>query len=205
MEATADVNTREQEGHVFLVRHGHTELNGAGVLRGHLDPALDAVGESEAYALAVALAYSRPARLVSSPLRRATQTAEALGFRTRLQVEIEPRLIDRDYGRWAGRRMDELIAEHGALEAAPGVESAESVIARARGVLDDQVPWLAAGPVVMVAHDAVNRLLLAQLDPRLGPAESIGQDTGCWNLVVRRRERWSVEKVNQPADAANED
>ncbi|MGH2843820.1 MAG: histidine phosphatase family protein, partial [Solirubrobacteraceae bacterium] len=33
---------------VFLVRHGRTALNAAGVLRGHLDPPLDDVGVEEA-------------------------------------------------------------------------------------------------------------------------------------------------------------
>lgn len=59
------------------------------------------------------------------------------------------------------------------------------------------MPLLAAGAVVLVAHDAVNRLLLASLDPSLGPADEIGQSTACWNLLTNRDGTWHVERVDQ--------
>jgi broad specificity phosphatase PhoE len=52
---------------IYLVRHGRTKLNAAGVLRGHLDPPLDVVGRRQVRELGVALAQrgiqsSSPAR-----------------------------------------------------------------------------------------------------------------------------------------------
>jgi broad specificity phosphatase PhoE len=44
---------------------------------------------------------------VTSPTRRATQTAAALGLR----ATIEPMLRDCDYGRWTGRSFDEVQAQ----------------------------------------------------------------------------------------------
>lgn len=192
---------------VVLARHGQTELNAGGLLRGHLNPALDAVGEAEAVALGRAVAHllgeRRVAKIASSPLRRAVQTATAIGVSLPAApaVQIAEGLMDRDYGRWAGHSRIDVERRFGSLDAADGVEAPADVAERARYVLDAQVPLLTSGPVVLVAHDAVNRLLLASLDPSLGPADTIGQDTACWNLLSYHHDSWHVELVNQKARA----
>jgi broad specificity phosphatase PhoE len=81
---------------LILVRHGRTEANAAGLLIGHLDPDLDDVGRRQAELIEAALV--RPARVVSSPLRRAMSTAERLG----VNVEIDERWIELDYGDFDG-------------------------------------------------------------------------------------------------------
>jgi len=191
------------DGLVVLARHGRTELNAAGLLRGHLDPALDSVGETEVLALGRAVAQTlagRPVvRIVCSPLRRAIQTASAIAAALPEPpvVQAAQGLIDRDYGHWAGHSREEVQARFGSVDAADGVESAIAVTERARAALDAQLPLLASGALVLVAHDAVNRLLLASLDPGLGPADEIGQSTACWNLLSYRDHTWQVDRVDQ--------
>ena len=187
---------------VLLVRHGRTVLNAENRLRGRLDPELDAVGLAEADALAEALAAREPARVVSSPLRRAVQTAEAIARRAGVRVQVDRGLIDRDYGSWAGHTKDELIDRWGSVDAAPGVERPEHVLYRACVVLVQQLDFLGPHPVVLVSHDAVNRALLAHLDPALGPASRIDQRTACWNELVRVMGDWRVELVDQKPRAA---
>ena len=116
---------------VYLARHGRTELNAAGLLRGHLDPPLDTTGQQEAKALAAAIATFRPSLVVASPLRRAVETARYIAEECGLEVEIDDRLIDRDYGPWAGHSLEEVTAEFGSVDAAPGVEPRDVV--RSRG------------------------------------------------------------------------
>lgn len=181
---------------LYLVRHGRTALNAAGRLRGRLDPSLDEVGRAEASALAAVLAALRPVRVVSSPLRRAIETAEAIATAADLSVLIDGRLADRDYGPWAGSTEGQVIEEFGSLDGAPGVETAASVLKRAREALDDNAASLGDGPVVMVAHDAVNRLLLTALDPGL-KHRTLPQPTACWNVLVRKADRWLVERVGE--------
>ena len=85
---------------LIVVRHGRTTANAGGLLLGRLDVPLDAVGESQAVALAaavhaqVASSGGRIAAVVSSPLRRTRQTAAAFGC----AVEVDERLIELDYG-----------------------------------------------------------------------------------------------------------
>jgi broad specificity phosphatase PhoE len=196
---------------LILARHGRTELNAGGLLRGHLDPALDEVGESEVVALgrdlAELLAQRTVIRIVCSPLRRAVQTAAAIAaaLPTAPPVQADQGLIDRDYGHWAGHSREEVEARYGSVDAADGVEAASVVAERARAVLEAQVPVLSAGVVVLVAHDAVNRLLLASLDPSLGRADDIGQGTACWNLLSYRENSWRVERIDRtPRDVASQ-
>lgn len=188
--------------YLLLVRHGRTALNAQGRLRGHLDPPLDDIGRAEATATADALAAFAPARVITSPLQRAVQTATAIADRAGLPVLVDDRLIDRDYAAWAGSTPDEVIARWGSLDKAPGVEPASAVLTRAREVLDDEGRRLGTGSAVLVSHDVVNRMLLAWIAPRLGPAAGIGQRTACWNELTRDGGRWQVLRVDQrPSDS----
>lgn len=184
---------------LYLVRHASTILNAQGRLRGRLDPLLDETGRAEARATANVLARLSPSRIVSSPLQRAVETAEAIASNAALSVVVDERLADRDYGPWAGSIEADVIAQYGSVDLAPGVESTTVVIERARACLDDQVAYLGDGSVVLVSHDAVNRLLLTELDPDLGRAEQLPQATACWNTLARDGDRWRVERVDEHA------
>lgn len=81
---------------LILARHGRTEANAAGELLGRRDPGLDETGRAQAAAIARALADAD--RVVSSPLRRCVETAEAIGA----PVEVDGRFIELDYGALEG-------------------------------------------------------------------------------------------------------
>ncbi|MEM7341520.1 MAG: histidine phosphatase family protein [Actinomycetota bacterium] len=77
---------------LHIVRHGRTEANASGLLLGRADPGLDPIGRTQADKIASWL--GRPDRLVSSPLRRCMETAEAFG----VEIEADDRAIELDYG-----------------------------------------------------------------------------------------------------------
>ena len=90
---------------LVLVRHGRTAANAARKLQGHLDLPLDEVGLAQVTEVAEWL--GRPDRVISSPLVRARQTAEAFG----LPYEVDDRWIELDYGALDGVPVDEVDAE----------------------------------------------------------------------------------------------
>jgi broad specificity phosphatase PhoE len=138
--------------------------------------------------------------VVSSPLRRAVETAAAVADRAGVPVETDKRFIDRDYGEWAGCRPSELVERFGSVDSAPGVEPIDLVLKRARSGLEDFADRVRAGAGVVVSHDVVNRLLLRSIDDSLGSLERIPQDTACFNVLERRSGRWVVLSVsNAPA------
>ena len=95
---------------LILVRHGRTSANAAGLLQGRVDNELDAVGVQQADQIAVALSRTaqRPDRIVSSPLLRARQTAEATARRLGLEVSVDERWAELDYGEWDGLPVSEV-------------------------------------------------------------------------------------------------
>ena len=86
---------------LLIVRHGRTVANAEGLLQGRVDNPLDKEGVRQARQIAAALGPIDV--VVSSPLRRALQTAEPLG----LPCRVDERWIELDYGEW-----DELSLIH---------------------------------------------------------------------------------------------
>ncbi len=84
---------------LILVRHGESTGNADGLLLGHIDAPLTERGQAQARALGPWV--DGVTRVVSSPLARARNTAEALG--TGLPVEVDERWIEVDYGEFDGR------------------------------------------------------------------------------------------------------
>lgn len=152
--------------HVGLVRHAATTWTAARRLQGRVDLPLSAEGRAAVarWRLPGDLARCQAeGRLgwVASPLRRAVETAEALGA---TGLRLDPRLAERDWGTWTGWLPEavEAVAPGSAWEQrAPEGESPADVLARLR-------PWLDAlatgdGPEAWLAvtHGGVIEVLLA--------------------------------------------
>ena len=191
MTAKDPVGTR-----IFLVRHGQTSLNAAGVLRGRLDPELDATGIIEASVVADAIGRSGISLVVASPLRRARETAAQIAARAGIGIEIDERLIDRDYGIWAGKSITDLIARWGSLDGAPDVEQATEVFARSMDAFLHTARRVQSGAAALVTHAAVLPRLLPALDTRLQQDDPLPQATGCFNVVEAHADAWRVTRVN---------
>jgi broad specificity phosphatase PhoE len=138
---------------LFLVRHGQTAENARGVFLGRQDPALSEIGQRQAAALADIV--PRAARVISSPLRRARQTAEALG----LPTVVDERWIELDYGTLDGRRPEELADDvwrrwraDDTFVPPGGGESLLVLGERVRSACEELSAEAANGDVVVVTH-----------------------------------------------------
>lgn len=137
---------------LFVVRHGQTAANAAGLLLGRADPPLTAIGQRQAEALAIAL--PRPDRLLSSPLHRARDTAAAFG----VEVEIDDRWIELDYGELDGAPVASVTADlwqrwRADLGFVPsGGESLRDLGARVREACAELEPDARDHDVVVVTH-----------------------------------------------------
>jgi broad specificity phosphatase PhoE len=138
---------------LILVRHGQTAENARGLLLGRQDPPLSDVGQRQAAALAGIVPPA--AHVVTSPLRRARQTAEAFG---QPAVEDE-RWIELDYGALDGSRPDALSEDMWQRwRADPGVvppggrESLRSLGTRVRAACEELAGEASGHDVVVVSH-----------------------------------------------------
>jgi probable phosphoglycerate mutase len=143
--------------------------------------------------------------VVASPLRRTVETAEAVAALHGLEVSVDQRLADRDYGEWAGHAKSEVEAQHGSLDHAPGVDSLKDVTQRAVKAIEELALKSIGTSAVAVAHDAILRQVLTSLCPDLGDPEMLHQDTGCLNLLLFGDDDWSVETLNAvPGDESTQ-
>ncbi len=147
---------------LLLLRHGQTELSVGRRYSGHGDPELTALGHAQAAAAAVRLAQNVDiAAVISSPLRRARQTAAAVSEATNAPLEVREGLIETDFGAWEGLTFTEASQRDPELHALwlgsqdvapPGGESFAAVSQRLAAERD---AILAAHPgqtVVVVSH-----------------------------------------------------
>lgn len=188
---------------VYIVRHGRTALNAAGSLRGRIDAPLDDVGRLEASRLGTLFASVPLAEVVSSPLRRALDTAAAIARPHDLAVAVDPGFIDRDYGPWAGGPEAAVEARYGRVDSAPAseIEPRAALTRRARLALETAVERAKPGPLVVVAHDAVNRALIHALCAAGLPSDAvIPQPTGCWNRLLWDEQGIVCEVIGAPPD-----
>ena len=93
---------------LILARHGETEWNVEEVFRGRIDVELNETGVRQAELLAEYLSSTKIDAIYSSPLRRALNTAEVIARYHKLEVKITPGLIDCDFGKWQGLRLQEV-------------------------------------------------------------------------------------------------
>src|ERR687894_33293 len=94
---------------VYLVRHGETEWSRSGLHTSRSDIPLIEEGEARARALGERLAERRFALVMSSPLRRALDTARLAGLAD--DVETTDDLVEFGYGEYEGRTTPEIRAE----------------------------------------------------------------------------------------------
>ncbi len=146
---------------IVLARHGRTTANAEGRLLGRLDPPLDAEGERQAAAVAAAVAASvgdRAVRIVSSPLVRTMATAAAIVAAVDVDVEVDERWIELDYGVYDGVPMAEVPASVWATwrtdpEFCPeGGECLSAVGRRVRAACDELAPAAVDTDIVVVTH-----------------------------------------------------
>jgi probable phosphoglycerate mutase len=162
---------------ILLARHGETPWNAEGRYQGQEDIPLSSVGETQARALGARLADVRIDRAVASPLVRAKATAEfALGDARKPMLATDPGLMEIGHGDWEGLLASEIRERDGerlrAWREAPdtvlmpgsGGESLQMVFDRAWPAFARAAEGLGEDETLLVvAHDAVNRVLLCRL------------------------------------------
>lgn len=160
---------------ILLARHGETPWNAEGRYQGQEDIPLSPVGEAQARSLGERLADVPITRAVASPLSRARHTAElALGDARAHLLTLDPALMEIAHGTWEGLLASEIRERDGERLQAwrdaphevlmPQGESLQHVFDRAWPALARACEGLGADDTLLVvAHDAVNRVLLCHV------------------------------------------
>jgi probable phosphoglycerate mutase len=213
-----------------MLRHGQTEYNAGSRMQGQLDTELSDLGRAQAISAAEVLAKRQPLLIVSSDLRRALDTALALGDQAGLPVTTDTRLRETHLGDWQGMTHLEVdVIAPGARLAwrddarwAPhGGESRVDVARRSLPLVEElvagQADWGVDAPdrpVVLVAHGG---LIAALTGAVLGvPVDNWpifgGMGNASWVQLTGHSEpeaafsdiRWRLDVWNASAQVAND-
>ncbi len=147
---------------VYLARHGETAWSISGQHTGLTDLPLTERGERNARRLGERLRGLNFDKVLTSPLQRAVRTCELAGFGTVAQVE--PDLLEWNYGEYEGRRSAEIHAERPEWrlfrDGCPGGESPKQVGGRADHILRQIRPL--KGDVLLFSSGHFLRVLAAR-------------------------------------------
>lgn len=215
-----DFPTTPNSTRVFLIRHGATAANERRpfVLQGcEIDGPLTANGVRQTASLTRFLAGVSLTAIYSSPMQRALQTvAEIAGTRS-LPITTVEALRECHVGQWAGLSWDEIRqrdADHSARfladpanEPHPGGESYLDLQTRVLPAFNDIVARHPGDNVLILAHNMVNRVLLASLlGLELRYARKIKQMNSCINIlqhtaagteIVTMNSVWHLKEVDR--------
>lgn len=148
---------------IALIRHGRTEWNEAGRLQGRTDIPLSETDRERLAGLVLPPPWDG-ADILSSPMRRARETAEILTGR---RIQMDAALVEMNLGDWEGKRGTDLLedpasgychVEERGWDGRPpgGGETFREVLIR----VDPVLSGLARNTVV-VSHMNVMRVMLA--------------------------------------------
>lgn len=145
---------------IYVARHGETEWNAVDKVLGRTDIPLDPRGMEQARELARAMRDIRVDEILTSPLTRTRQTAEAVSAETGVGYRVDERLIEQDFGSFEGiGRFDPeyQAAKREYFVRFPGGESYFDMAARVFPLIKEIE---ASGKnVVLVTHGGICRII----------------------------------------------
>jgi probable phosphoglycerate mutase len=167
------INDLTRKARFFLVRHGETAENVQMRYVGTSDEPLTDHGRRQVQMVADALAQIPLGIVVSSPLRRAADTAARIQGVCGVKLRMDSRLAEGSFGSWEGRTRNEVLALGGqdaALLARwesdpsfspPGGESIEKIQKRVISLVEELTDEFPENSVVLVSHVGPIKALLA--------------------------------------------
>jgi len=194
---------------VILLRHGRTTANAGGILAGWTPGVLlDETGSAQVRAVGERLAKVPLAAVVSSPLERCRQTADAIAAGRDLAVQSDDRLGEARYGDWTGKTIKELVKDplwkvvqqHPSAAVFPGPDGEGLAQTQVRAVaavrewnakLGPDAVWLAC------SHgDVIKAILADALGLHLDQFQRIVVDPASVSVVTYTETRPFVVRVN---------
>lgn len=180
---------------IYIVRHGETDWNKEGRYQGTSNVPLNAVGLAQAKACAKALEHVHFDKIIASPLERALVTAETIKGRRKMDIKVDERLKEFNFGHWETKTVEEIenqwpgMIDHmyrkpGDIRI-PGGETFQELQNRAWAGLKETLDHTEEGATILLtAHGVTNRMLICKLfNLPLNFAWNMSQGNTCINRI----------------------
>jgi broad specificity phosphatase PhoE len=195
---------------IYLLRHGTTDWNTAGIVPGirpgiHLNP--EGVERSERVAFRLSKVPFR--RILSSPLERAIQTAEIINRSHHLEIEIDKRLVDWDLGSWSSLTKQQISRQYADAYkiwrerpedlALDGQERLIRVAIRMESVVQELVEQRDIECVLLVSHlDPLAALMCRFVEAPLSSIYSFQLQPACFAEWLYKGHRFTLHHFASP-------
>ena len=184
---------------ICIIRHGETDWNASGRLQGSEDIELNNSGREQAIQIAGYFQDEPWDVVVSSPLKRAFETAEIIATSLEIStVHLVDELRERSYGSGSG-----LLPEERRLRFPDGIpdqEEFEHLRQRAMIGLTKIANEFKGKRIIVVSHGGLtNSILFTLSDGEFGSFKTRLKN-GCISKITEQNSKWSVEFYNKTAD-----
>jgi broad specificity phosphatase PhoE len=155
---------------IFLLRHGQDVDNAKGIMNGRYNSPLTELGKKQAERAATKIAKEKMAAIFSSPLLRAKQTADIIAKKHGLAVQIDERLLERDFGKLTGQPHAELkkyckntitVRNNIYILDGRGVERFQEVLRRAKSFINYLKENYPNKKIIIVCHNDIAKMIQA--------------------------------------------
>jgi len=182
---------------VCIIRHGETDWNSLGKLQGTEDIELNELGREQASETARYFEIESWDAVVSSPLKRAYETAQIIASRLSIsKVHVVEEIKERSYGAASGLLPEERRSRFpdGVI---PGQEEFEHLRQRAMTGLNRIVTDFMGQRIIVVSHGGLTNSILYSLSGGEYGSFKTRLKNGCINKLIFQNNTWFVEFYNK--------
>lgn len=152
---------------LYFARHGDTDANAnspISLATGEIDEPLNAKGIAQANGLAEELKNVHFDAIISSPLKRAYQTAEIVNKYHHLPIKVDPSWREREIGEYTDPETWMKLFDFDQEFSLEHSEGLKDFFARIHGAMDELKQKYADKTVLVVSHGGVQHVLYAHDD-----------------------------------------
>lgn len=145
---------------IYFVRHGQTDWNIQNRLQGSVDVPLNSTGIQQAHILADKLSSTHFDLIISSPLKRALDTANIINQGRNINLVTDSSLLERSFGCLEGIKGDEydknIFWDYNKNYKYKDVEPVQQFLDRIHKYLELLIKTHQGKSVLLVSHNGVN-------------------------------------------------
>lgn len=181
---------------ICLVRHGETDWNAQGKIQGRTDIPLNELGKQQAKECRDFLSQSNWDVIISSPLKRAKQTAEIINEGLHIPLIEMEEFQERSFGDAEGMPLDERIRKFPDRNY-PNQEERSDLQARLLKGIKQIHSTYRDKKVLLVAHGAVINAILSMFSKGEIGSGKTSLINACISTVQFLEDKWNIIDYNQ--------
>lgn len=171
-----------------FIRHGETDANKEHLFHGQTDLPLNETGKNQVKMLIDELKQIKWHKIITSPLKRAYQSARIINEILKIDIEINALLIERDFGLAEGIPITndnyQLIA-NGLFDK---IETEENILIRAKVLFDYLISNYKSQNIILVSHSHFIKAIFKLFNDKITFKDAFIKNARYHLLIIENKE-----------------